>query len=681
MFHGRKQVNFIALLIRAKWIIVMSPLFFIGNTFFGNALLAQAVNTFYAPDSSLKVIFNFRDTLSWQLQFQNEVLVERGVIHLRLQNGSDPGIKPFVQKIQTSVIDEQISVPVAYRQPLLRNHFRQIIIELKADYLLECRLYNDGFAYRFRLSRADSITVVSETARWQFPEVPQLWYAHYDPRLDADAFHTSFEGQYRLAKLDTFSPARITYAPALMRFASGLSLLISDANLVNYPGMHLQAAGVRGMQGIFAAYPEKERMTEGEFPAWVADKRAPYLARIAGKSVLPFRAFLVGSAPIDITRNNMLYLLGDASKITDPSWIKAGKGTDEWICGINLFDVPFKAGLNTETYKYYIDFAARFGFDQIMLDAGWSDYKDLFRINPAINMDTLLAYGREKNVRLMLWTLSSTLDRQLDSALQQFEKWGVQHIMTDFMDRDDQPMVQFYHRIAEACAKHKIAVMFHGAFPPKGFNRTWPNAITQEGVLGAEWNIWSELATPAHNVALAFTRMVAGPLDYEPGLLLNAQPDQFRPIGKNPMSIGTRCHQLAMFVVYDSPLQIFSGNPSQAWREPAFMEILGALPTTWDETRYLDGAPGEYILVARRRGADWYIAGMNGPTERTLTLDVGLMGIKNYTFREVRDGVNAGTYGSDYSVSQGSANSETPYTVTMKQGGGFLLHISSNKPE
>jgi len=679
MIRAEKNDIFLLPFRKVKGKVIILLLFYTLNIFSPNNLIGQSSTTCFSPDSSLKIIFHFKDTLSWQLQFQNEILVEKGIIHVRLKDGSDPGINPFVKKSRTADIDEHVPMPLSYRQPIIRNHFRQVIFELKNEWWLECRLYNEGFAYRIHFSKPDSITVVSETAHWQFQEVPNIWYAHYDPRFDADAFHTSFEGQYRLAKLDTFPHERITYTPALLGFASGSSLLISDANLFNYPGMHLQAAGVRAIKGVFAGYPEKERMTEGEFPAWVVEERASFIAHIPGKSVLPFRAFLVGKTSIDITRNNMLYLLGAASKIADPSWIKAGKGTDEWICGINLFDVPFKAGLNTETYKYYIDFAARFGLDQVMLDAGWSDYKDLFKINPAINMDTLLAYGREKNVRLMLWTLSSTLDRQLDSALKQFQKWGVTHIMTDFMDRDDQLMVQFYHRIAEACAKHKIAVMFHGAFPPKGFNRTWPNAITQEGALGAEWNIWSELATPAHNVTLAFTRMVAGPLDYEPGLLLNAQPDQFRPIGKNPMSIGTRCHQLAMFIVFDSPLQIFSGNPSQAWREPAFMEILGSLPTTWDETRYLQGAPGEFILVARRKGSEWYIAGLNGPIERELKLDLGFAGKGFITFTEVKDGINAASYGSDYKISTGSLDNDNPYIITMKPGGGFLLKIKPLK--
>jgi alpha-glucosidase len=253
----------------------------------------------------------------------------------------------------------------------------------------------------------------------------------------------------------------------------------------------------------------------------------------------------------------------------------------------------------------------------------------------------------------------------------------VESIMTDFMDRDDQPMVNFYHRIAKACADHHIQVMFHGAFPPKGFNRTWPNAITQEGVLGSEWNIWSELPTPEHNVTLAWTRMLAGPMDYEPGLLLNAQKDQFRPIGKNPMSMGTRCHQLAMFVVYDSPLQIFSGNISQGLKEPAFMELLGSLPTTWDETKILQGKIGEYIITARKKGKDWYVAGLNNSTQRevTIPLDFAADGLYNVTL--CKDGLNAHNYGSDYILTTQQESLKKTITITMKPGGGFLVRLKA----
>jgi alpha-glucosidase len=630
---------------------------------------------FYAPDSTLELRINLSDTVSWQLQSKGQMVVQRGVIHLKLEPFGDLGINSRLKTQKQNLVDELVQVPVPYRKKQILNKYRLVQLQMAEGWMLEARLYSNGFAYRICLQLPDSAKVISETARWTFAQTPEIWYPHYDPRPDVDAFHTSFEGQYRKAKLDTFSTTRISYAPLVATLTGNLSVLISDANLVGYPGMHLKASDGKTLHGVFAAYPEKERMVEGEFPAWVVDKRADYLARVEGNQKLPFRAFLVAHHPVDLPDNDLLYLLGDPSKINDPSWILPGKGTDEWICGINLFNVPFKAGVNTASYKYYIDFAKRFGFDQIMLDAGWSNYKDLFDINPAVNMDTLLAYAKAKGIRLMLWTLSATLDKQLEPALAQFQKWGIRHIMTDFMDRDDQQMVSFYHRVAEACARHQIAVMFHGAYPPKGLNRTWPNAITQEGVMGAEWNIWSELATPSHNVALAFTRMVAGPLDYEPGLLLNAQPDQFRPIGKNPMSIGTRCHQLAMYVVYDSPLQIFSGNPSQGLLEPEFMEILGGIPVTWEETRYLAGEIGSYIVNAKRHGNDWYLAGMNDLTEREITLDMSWLTVGSYEWTRVEDGVNAASYGADYNIQKQEWKNEKQWKVNMAPGGGFLWKL------
>jgi len=248
--------------------------------------------------------------------------------------------------------------------------------------------------------------------------------------------------------------------------------------------------------------------------------------------------------------------------------------------------------------------------------------------------------------------------------------------MTDFMDRDDQKMVNFYHRIAKACAENKISIMFHGAFPPKGFNRTWPNAITQEGVLGAEWNIWSELATPDHNVAIAYTRMLAGPLDYEPGLLLNAQKDQFRPIGKNPMSIGTRCHQLAMFAVYDSPLQIFSGNISQGLKEPEFMQLLGSIPTTWDETKILQGKVGEFIITARKKGNKWFVAGLNNSNARAISVNFDFIEKAKFNMTICNDGVNAHNYGSDYAIRQKTIQYADMLDISMAPGGGFLIMLT-----
>ncbi|HET6722316.1 MAG TPA: glycoside hydrolase family 97 catalytic domain-containing protein, partial [Chitinophagaceae bacterium] len=520
--------------------------------------IAQRSYDLYSPDSSLRLEIKTKDKLSWHLYADKELLAQSSSVDLQLNNQKKLSDKISISSHKYSKTNETITVPVPYRKKTIADRFNQLELIFKEPFSVQFRMYNEGMAYRVGTRFKDSIIIENENASFEIGGNASVWFAHMDKRQHVDRFHTSFEAIYKKQALTDIPDTMITYAPVTVSLPGGYHLAISDANLFDYPGMFLQKKG-NGLQGVFAPFPLKEKLMEGEFPQYVVTERADHIAKITGTRLLPWRAVLVANKDIDLPANDMLYLLGDKSQLNDPSWIKYGKGTDEWITGINLFNIPFKAGINTATYKYYIDFAKRFGFDQVMLDAGWSDVKDLFKINPDIDMTELAGYANKNNIRLMLWTLYATLDKQLDSALKQFNRWGIASIMTDFMDRDDQKMVNFYHRIAKACADHKISVMFHGAYPPKGFNRTWPNAITQEGVLGAEWNIWSELATPEHNVAIAYTRMLAGPLDYEPGLLLNAQKDQFRPIGKNPMSIGTRCHQLAMFLVYDSPLQIFSG--------------------------------------------------------------------------------------------------------------------------
>lgn len=382
---------------------------------------------------------------------------------------------------------------------------------------------------------------------------------------------------------------------------------------------------------------------------------------------------MVSEKDSELPSNDMVYRLGSPSRVADTSWIRPGKGTDEWIIGVNLFNVPFKTGVNTATYKYYIDFAKCFGFQRIMMDAGWSQNTDLLKINPDINMDEIAAYAKSQGISLSMWTLAWSLDQQLEPALKQFQKWGVDFVMTDFMDRDDQKMVNFYHRIAKACADAKIMVMYHGAFKPAGFSRTWPNSITREGVLGSEYNIWSEKAHPDHDLLLPFIRMTAGPMDYEPGILDNATKKTFRPIGDKVMSMGTRMHQAAMFVVYESPIQLFSGNPSQGFMEPEFMELVGSIPTVWDETLVLDGKVGEYIVTARKKNEVWYVGGMANWTGRTVDVDFSFLGDGEYETIEAVDGVNADRYPSDYRIGKGMVTNKTKRNFIMSKGGGFVL--------
>ena len=641
-------------------------------------LFSQRSFLLYSPDSTLRLEIKAAVKLSYSLYGGSNLLVHTSSINLQLAGDKNLSGKLAVAKHSYSRVSKAITVPVPYRRKTVIDRYNQLELVFKEPYSVQFRMYNSGMSYRIGTRFKDSIIVNSEEASFELDTNAAVWFAHMDKRANQDRFHHSFEAVYSKEKLSAIADTMLTYAPVTVSLPNGYHLAISDANLYDYPGMFLQKTKT-GLGAVFAPYPLEEVMTDGEFPQLTVTKRENYIAKTSGAGMLPWRAVLVAKNEIDLPVNDLLYLLGDPSKLKDPSWIKPAKGTDEWIIGINLFNIPFVAGLNTATYKYYIDFAKRFGFDQVMLDAGWSDVKDLFKINPNINMEELVSYAKKNNVRLMLWTLCSTLDRQLDSALKQFSKWGIHSIMTDFMDRDDQKMVNFYHRIAKACADNKIAVMFHGAFPPKGFNRTWPNAITQEGVLGAEWNIWSELATPEHNVAIAYTRMLAGPLDYEPGLLVNAQKDQFRPIGKNPMSIGTRCNQLAMFVVYDSPLQIFSGNPSQGMKEPEFMKLLGSLPTTWDETKILKGKIGEYIVTARKKVDDWYIAALNNNTARDINLQFDFLDNGNYNTTICKDGVNAHNYAADYELTEKTFQKDDAITIHLAPGGGFLLRLIKNK--
>lgn len=636
---------------------------------------AQQWFKLFSPDSSLRLEINIADKLSYSLYAGQILLESSSSVDLLMADKQQLSRNIVVTKHKYSKINETIIVPVPYRRKKIVNQYNQLGLIFKKPFSLEFRLYNNGMAYRIATRFKDSIIIVNETALFDIDPASSVWFANMDKRQNVDRYHTSFEAIYKEQTLLAIADTMLTFAPATISLPNGYHLSVTDANLFDFPGMFLQKTKT-GLQGVFAPYPLEEKLLEGEFPQYVVTERAGYIAKTKGTRMLPWRVVLVAKNDIYLPENDIVYLLGESSQVSDPSWIKYGKGTDEWITGINLFNVPFVAGINTATYKYYIDFAKRFGFDQVMLDAGWSDGNDLFKVNPDLDMNALTAYAKKNNVRLMLWTLYSTLDKQLDSALSQFNKWGVESIMTDFMDRDDQVMVNFYHRIAKACANHKITVMFHGAYPPKGFNRTWPNAITHEGVLGSEWNIWSDLATPLHNVAIAYTRMLAGPLDYEPGLLLNAQKDQFRPIGKNPMSQGTRCHQLAMFVVYDSPLQIFSGNISQGLKEPGFMELLGSIPTTWDETKILQGKIGEFIITARQKGNNWFIAGLNGTDAKEISLPLNFIDKGNYKIIICRDGLNANNYGSDYEINESLWENNQPINIFMAAGGGFLIKIS-----
>jgi alpha-glucosidase len=337
--------------------------------------------------------------------------------------------------------------------------------------------------------------------------------------------------------------------------------------------------------------------------------------------------------------------------------------------------VDFESGINTPTYKHYVDFAAEYGIEYIILDEGWSDPADLLKTNPVIDMPELLAHSREKNVGLVLWCVWLTLDRQLQEALDLFEKWGVRGIKVDFMDRDDQKVVNFYEKVAAESAKRELVVDFHGAFKPTGLRREYPNVLTREGVLGLEYNKWSRSVTPEHDLLIPFIRMLSGPMDFTPGAMRNAAEKNFQPVFSEPMSQGTRCHQLAMYVVYESPLQMLSDSPSAYLREPEVMDFLGKVPTVWDETVGLEAKVGDYVVVARKSGEEWYVGAMADWTPRELEIDFGFLGAGEFKAEVYADGVNAARYASDYTKTSLAIKAGDRLKVKLAPGGGWAARL------
>jgi alpha-glucosidase len=629
-----------------------------------------------SPSGNICVKVWMDGLLKYQIDYGDKTILEPSGIDLVLKNGNRLSDNKSIRSHRLSGESEQIISPVPEKRRIIQNDYSRLVLKFRNPFRVEFRVYDDAVAYRISTQFKDSIIIKNELAEFRFPGRPSAWFAEMHKRQDADIFHTSFEELYPHLEMDRIPDTCIAYSPVLVDPQAGPKIAITESDLEDYPGMFLGGTGASALKGVFAGYPLKEKLTDAEYAEAQVVQRADYIAVTNGSRDFPWRVLMIAAHDRDLPSNDVVYRLAAPSAIGDASWVKPGKGTDEWIIDVNLFHVPFKSGINTSSYKYYIDFAKRFGFDRIMMDAGWSDHNDLFKINPDIDMDTLSAYARKQGIRISMWTLANTLNRQLDSALAQFNKWGVDFIMTDFIDRNDQPTVDFYRQIAKACADHHIMIMFHGAFPPGGFNRTFPNAVTREGVLGSEYNIWSDLVTPSHDLILPFTRMLAGPFDYEPGLLNNATQKGFRAIGGMPMSQGTRCHQLAMFIVYDNPMQIFSGNPSQALTEPQFMEFLGSIPTVWDETLIPEAAAGEYIITARKKDQDWFIGGMTNWTARDFSLALDFLGDGNYRAEIVKDGINADRYAADYTMESIPVTRKTVLPLHLAPGGGFAIRIS-----
>jgi len=565
--------------------------------------------------------------------------------------------------------DEVLEPVVRQKFAKIRDNYKELHLDMDGGYAVTFRAYNEGVGYRLETSLPQSeVKIYGEEMNLNFTSNDVVYYP------EEESFFSHNERKYLPRHLAEIEPAFIATLPAVVDVGEGAKVAIAESDLEEYPGLWLRGTSGNGLAGTFPPYPLKEKL-ERDRDVRVVES-ADYIAVTKGTRAFPWRIIGVAEKDGDLLTNQLTWLLAKPSQVQDTSWIKPGKVAWDWWNAWNVYGVDFKAGVNTPTYKYYIDFAAKYGIPYIILDEGWYKLGNVLDVVPEVNMEELSAYAKEKNVRIILWVIWNTLDDQLEKALDQYAKWGVAGIKVDFMQRSDQKLIEYFHRVSRETAKRKMLVDFHGDQKPATMVRTWPNLISTEGVRGMEWSKWSAETDPDHDVTLPFTRMFLGPMDYTPGAMLNAQKNTFKAINDRPMSQGTRCHQLAMYVVFESPLQMLSDSPSNYLREPEIMEFLGPVPSVWDETRVLDAKIAQYVAVARRNGNDWYVGAMTNWLPREMEIDFSFLPEGNFTLQAYQDGVNADRMGSDYKMVKSQVNRGTKLKIKLAPGGGWAGRIT-----
>lgn len=620
-----------------------------------------------SPDKKLKMAVTVNEKIAYSVSLDGKELLAPSTLSMTVNDKLVLGNNPKVKKQERKTVDEVVNPVVQTKSKSLKNNFNELSLQFNGNYAVIFRAFNDGVAYRFATSLKDSIKVNSEEVNFNFAGDYGIFFP------EETGFQSHNERTYKYMDLKAIASAQLGSTPALVDTKTGVKIAISESDLEDYAGLWLKGTGKNALTGTFPGFAlEVKQQNDRDV---LVTKHADYIARTSGTRSFPWRLMAITRSDSELITNQLVYLLSKPSQ-QDFSWVKPGKVAWDWWNFNNIYNVDFRAGVNTETYKYFIDFAAKYGLEYIILDEGWYKLGNLLEIVPEINMEEIISYANQKKVGVILWVVWKTLDDQLQPAMDLFQKWGVKGIKVDFMQRDDQWMVNYYYRIAREGAKRKLLVDFHGAYKPSGLNREYPNVITSEGVKGMENSKWSTDITPEHNVTLPFIRMWAGPMDYTPGAMINATKSDFRPIFNTPMSQGTRCHQLAMYAVFESPLQMLSDNPTHYYREPECMEFLSKVPAVWDVTVPLDAKVGDYVAVARKKGSEWYVGAMTDWTARELTLDFSFLDAgKNYTAEIYQDGINADRNGNDYKKITRTVSKNDKITVKLAPGGGWAARL------
>ncbi len=601
------------------------------------------------PEPRLKLLHNGHSIL--------EILVP-GLKSMELTGGEN---RWEVDDIYLDSVNETIFPVIREKSAMLLNRYHELTLSFRSERSITFRLFDEGLAYRWSTRFGDSLTIRSEDLILHFDDSDSVFFQ------GEEHFGSSYETPYEHERIADIGTGRLLLLPMLAHKKEGPFILVTESDLHDFPGLWFRSTGTSDLESLQPPFPCDD--DGGNTPC-------EYVARVGGSRTYPWRIFAVAGSEAGLIDNHLVYLLASPTRLGETSWIEPGVVAFDWWAKMNIYGVDFRAGINTETAKYFIDFCATYGFKYFMFDDGWSPREDMMNVVPGLNMYEVAGYAREKGVKLLLWVYWKGLKNQFEEAFDQFQEWGVAGIKMDFMNRDDQPMVRFVERVAGEAARREMVVNYHGVYKPAGLRRTYPNVLTREGLIEFEYNGWSHHDSPEHHNLLPYIRMFTGPMDYIPATMRNATASNFRPVGDYPMGQGTRAHSMALFVILNSPMTMLPDSPSDYYRERECTRFLAQIPVEWDETRLLQGKVGSYTVLARRNRNDWFVGAITNESEREILLDTDFLTDGKYKVEFIQDGINAGSRANDYVRGEWIIFAGEPLNLSLAPSGGWVAKIS-----
>ena len=643
-----------------------------------------------SPNGKVKVVVNTDEAVKWSVTYDGKPVLMPSQIDIQLRQGKKSLGLGQIGKVAVRQIKSSFDSPF-YKKATVKDEYGQMLMYTNQKFTIEVRAYDDGAAYRLISSNSKPSTVVNETAEFCFDADYQAFVPYVNDNRGGERYCYSFESYYDEQPLSKMFNDSLAITPLAVCLPGGMKAIVMDAGVENYPGMFVKKGkAAHSLVAEFAPYPTEQPVCGYARLNLVPTKRADYIAKLNGKQSLPWRAVVITEKDADILNCDMAQRLAPACRIGDTSWISPGKVAWDWWNNTNITGVDFKSGMNTDTYLYYIDFAAKNHLEYIIIDEGWSSEESLMKdLNPEIDLPRLIAYGRQKGVGIILWSSWRNLigndpmcdQSVVETVMAHYADMGIKGFKVDFFDRDDQQVTASAYKIAEIAAKHHLHLDYHG-LKPFGIQRAYPNILNFEGVKGLENSKWEPRVgdgplhnQPRYDVTIPYLRMLAGPLDYTPGAMMNAMKDSFFGNNDHPMSQGTRVHQMAMYATFEAPLQMLADSPTKYMQNQECTDFIAQIPTTFDETIALDGKLGEYTVIARRKGAVWYLAAMTDWTARDLTIDLSFLGEGTHQADIFADGVNAAKEATDYKHSRQAVKSSDRLAVHLSSGGGWTAII------